>query len=42
MLDIMFDLPDQSPGTRYVITGDIVRGHNRLFDDVEEPKTKSA
>lgn len=41
MLDIMFDLPDQPRGQRYVITDDIVEGRAKLFDN-EEPVNKSA
>lgn len=41
MLDIMFDLPDQPRGQRYVITDDIVEGRSKLFDG-EEPVNKSA
>jgi len=39
MLDIMFDLPEQPPGMRYVITGEVVRGRQRLFS---VPQQKSA
>jgi ATP-dependent Clp protease ATP-binding subunit ClpX len=39
MLDIMFDLPDQPRGSRYVITDEIVHGKKPLFS---EPQTKSA
>jgi ATP-dependent Clp protease ATP-binding subunit ClpX len=31
MLDIMFDLPEQPAGNRYLITGDVVYGRQRLF-----------
>jgi ATP-dependent Clp protease ATP-binding subunit ClpX len=31
MLDIMFDLPEQPAGNRYVITADVVHGRQRLF-----------
>ncbi len=31
MLDIMFELPDQTPGQKYVITEEIVLGRQRLF-----------
>jgi ATP-dependent Clp protease ATP-binding subunit ClpX len=41
MLDIMFDLPDQPRGQRYVITDDIVEGRAKLFEG-EEPVNKSA
>jgi ATP-dependent Clp protease ATP-binding subunit ClpX len=40
MLDIMFDLPDQPRGNRYVITEEIVDGQKPLFS--EPPQTKSA
>jgi ATP-dependent Clp protease ATP-binding subunit ClpX len=40
MLDIMFDLPDQPRGSRYVITDEIVHGKKPLFS--EQPHTKSA
>ncbi|MCC7476628.1 MAG: ATP-dependent Clp protease ATP-binding subunit ClpX [Pirellulales bacterium] len=39
MLDIMFDLPEQPRGSRYVITDDVVDGKKPLF---EQPQTKSA
>jgi len=41
MLDIMFELPDQAAGSRYLITDDIVQGRQRLFP-LQEPKNKSA
>ena len=41
MLDIMFELPDQPRGNRYVITDDIVEGRTRLFED-SPPQNKSA
>ncbi|MEM9354065.1 MAG: ATP-dependent Clp protease ATP-binding subunit ClpX [Planctomycetota bacterium] len=41
MLDIMFELPDQPRGNRYVITDDIVEGREQLFPN-EPPQTKSA
>jgi ATP-dependent Clp protease ATP-binding subunit ClpX len=40
MLDIMFDLPDQPRGSRYVITDDVVNGKQKIFG--EQPQTKSA
>jgi len=40
MLDIMFDLPEQPRGNRYVISEDVVEGTNKLFG--EPPQTKSA
>ena len=39
MLDIMFDLPEQPRGSRYVITDDVVEGKKPIF---EQPQTKSA
>ena len=44
MLDIMFDLPDQPRGSRYVVTDDVVDGRAKLFStiDTSEPQTKSA
>jgi ATP-dependent Clp protease ATP-binding subunit ClpX len=39
MLDIMFDLPEQPRGSRYVITDDVVHGKKPAF---EPPQTKSA
>jgi ATP-dependent Clp protease ATP-binding subunit ClpX len=39
MLDIMFDLPEQPRGSRYVITDDVVHGKKPQF---EQPQTKSA
>ncbi len=39
MLEIMFELPDQPKGSRFVITDDVVRGERSMFD---LPETKSA
>ncbi len=39
MLDIMFELPDQPKGSRYVISDDVVEGRETLFPI---PTTKSA
>ncbi|HEX5470356.1 MAG TPA: ATP-dependent Clp protease ATP-binding subunit ClpX [Lacipirellulaceae bacterium] len=39
MLDIMFDLPEQPRGSRYVINDDVVHGKKPVF---EQPQTKSA
>ena len=39
MLDIMFELPEQPRGSRYVINEDVVEGRQRIF---EQPQTKSA
>jgi len=40
MVDIMFDLPEQAKGTKYVIDQDIVQGRKPLF--AQEPMQKSA
>ncbi len=40
MLDIMFSLPEQSPGQHFVISEDVVEGRSKLFTD--QPQTKSA
>jgi ATP-dependent Clp protease ATP-binding subunit ClpX len=39
MLDIMFELPDQPRGNRYLINEEVVEGRQRIF---EQPQTKSA
>jgi ATP-dependent Clp protease ATP-binding subunit ClpX len=39
MLDIMFELPDQPRGNRYVVNEDVVEGRQQLF---ERPQSKSA
>ncbi|HWB09579.1 MAG TPA: ATP-dependent Clp protease ATP-binding subunit ClpX [Pirellulales bacterium] len=41
MLDVMFDLPDQGAGKRYLITPEVVRGRESVFPLVE-PIQKSA
>jgi len=41
MLDIMFDLPEQPTGNRYVITDDVVAGNTALFGEPQQ-KPKSA
>lgn len=41
MMDIMFELPDQTPGSHYEITADVVEGRQRLFP-LSTPKNKSA
>ncbi len=41
MLDIMFELPEQAPGSNYLITDDVVLGRDKLFP-MPEPKHKSA
>ncbi len=40
MLDIMYDLPDQEPGSTFVITEEIVDGRDKLFQI--PPQSKSA
>jgi ATP-dependent Clp protease ATP-binding subunit ClpX len=42
MLDIMFELPEQGQGRRYVVTPDVVYGRVPLFAVNDEPKHKSA
>jgi ATP-dependent Clp protease ATP-binding subunit ClpX len=48
MLDIMFEIPDQPPGAKYVITEDIALGRQKLFplpapaEVIPELKHKSA
>ena len=41
MLDIMFELPDQPRGSRYVINDDVVQGRKPLFS-IQEAVSKSA
>jgi ATP-dependent Clp protease ATP-binding subunit ClpX len=41
MLDIMYDLPEQGQGSRYVITSDVVEGR-KAVNPIAEPKNKSA
>ncbi|NOY30209.1 MAG: ATP-dependent Clp protease ATP-binding subunit ClpX [Planctomycetes bacterium] len=41
MMDIMFELPDQPRGSRYVVTDDVVEGREKMFSP-EPPQTKSA
>ena len=43
MLDLLFELPDQTPGMNYVINEDVVRGRQQLLPlPIQEPKQKSA
>ncbi len=42
MLDLMYQLPDQPPGTKYVITEEIVLGRKRLFDNTPQRRRESA
>jgi ATP-dependent Clp protease ATP-binding subunit ClpX len=47
MLDLLYELPDQTPGMNYVISEDVVRGRQQLLPlpvpvPVPEPKQKSA
>ena len=35
MLDILYQLPDQPSGGKYIITENIIEGRERLFDDVQ-------
>jgi ATP-dependent Clp protease ATP-binding subunit ClpX len=41
MLDIMFSLPDEGHGSRYIINKDVVEGRKPKFPIIE-PKNKSA
>jgi ATP-dependent Clp protease ATP-binding subunit ClpX len=41
MLDIMYDLPEQGHGSRYMITKDVVEGRKPMYP-IAEPKNKSA
>src|SRR5437867_6439628 len=41
MVDIMYELPDQAKGTKYVIDADVVLGRKPLFS-MQEPMQKSA
>ncbi|HEY1067955.1 MAG TPA: ATP-dependent Clp protease ATP-binding subunit ClpX [Pirellulales bacterium] len=41
MLDVMFELPDQPAGGKYVITNDVIEGREKLFQQ-PEPNKKSA
>jgi ATP-dependent Clp protease ATP-binding subunit ClpX len=41
MLEIMYELPDQPPGAKYVVTEDVVLGREKLFP-ISEAKHKSA
>ncbi len=42
MLDIMYELPDQEPGSKYKIDEAIVTGRRRLFESNNPPHAKSA
>ena len=42
MIDIMFELPDQPKGSKYVIDEDVVRGRKHLFPVQPEIMQKSA
>jgi ATP-dependent Clp protease ATP-binding subunit ClpX len=42
MVDIMFELPDQPKGTKYVIDEEVVHGRRVLFPITSEPMQKSA
>jgi ATP-dependent Clp protease ATP-binding subunit ClpX len=41
MLDIMYELPEQTGGSSYVIDEEVIEGQNKLFK-IPEPRTKSA
>ncbi len=42
MLDLMYRLPDQQQGGKYVITEDIVSGRQSLFELKPERRKESA
>ncbi len=42
MLDIMFDLPDQAAGSRYLVTDEVVTGDEQLVPLPAKPKSKTA
>jgi ATP-dependent Clp protease ATP-binding subunit ClpX len=42
MLDLMYRLPDQVPGTRYIINEDVVEGRQSLFEIKPERRKESA
>ena len=41
MLEVMYDLPEQEEGGRYIINKDVVEGRGKLFP-IRTPQTKSA
>jgi len=42
MLDLMYELPEQKSGKKYVITGDVVQGRAKLFTAKKMPKKETA
>ncbi len=38
----MYELPDQAPGSSYVINDDVLEDKNKLFKIPDPPRTKSA
>ncbi|MHC4474227.1 MAG: ATP-dependent Clp protease ATP-binding subunit ClpX [Planctomycetota bacterium] len=42
MIDLMYQLPDEPKGEKYVMTHDIVQGESRLFTAKQKPKKESA
>jgi ATP-dependent Clp protease ATP-binding subunit ClpX len=42
MLDLMYRLPDQQQGTKYVITQEVVEGRENLFEVQPERRKESA
>jgi ATP-dependent Clp protease ATP-binding subunit ClpX len=42
MMDLMYRLPDQEQGAKYIITEDIVEGRNSLFELKPERRKESA
>ena len=42
MLDVMFNLPDQTPNCRYLVTENVVAGTEPIIPIPAEPKSKTA
>lgn len=42
MLDLMYELPDQKTGKKYVITADVIDGKVSLFDEATVSKKETA
>jgi ATP-dependent Clp protease ATP-binding subunit ClpX len=42
MLDLMYRLPEQQPGGKYIINGDVVEGRESLFNLRPERRKESA
>jgi hypothetical protein len=42
MLELMYKLPDQQQGTKYIITPEVVEGRHNLFELKPERRKESA